>query len=100
MEIPILVEPVANDGFRAASGEPLRLETEAPTREQAIEQLRQLIARRLESGTELLSLPIDAATHPLARFAGTLRGAPLADSLREAIDEYRDQRDAATTAAT
>ena len=36
MDIPVLVEPLPNHGFRAVSGEPLHLETEAPTREEAI----------------------------------------------------------------
>jgi hypothetical protein len=95
MDIPILVEPVANNGFRAVSGEPLRLETEASTREQAIEQLRELIVRRLQSGAELLTLPVETTVHPLARFAGSLEGDPLAEAWREAIDEYRQQKDAA-----
>lgn len=29
MEIPVLVEPVVNNGFRAVSGGPLPMETEA-----------------------------------------------------------------------
>jgi hypothetical protein len=40
MEIPVLIEPLADSGFRATSGEPLHLETEAPTREEAITKLR------------------------------------------------------------
>jgi hypothetical protein len=40
MEIPVLVEPLPSHGFRAVSGEPLSLEAEAPTREEAILKIR------------------------------------------------------------
>ena len=91
MEIPIIVEPVTNNGFRASSGAPWGLETEAPTREEAIEKLRELIDRRLQGGAEVLSLEIRSRPHPLARFAGMLRDEPMLGSWKAAMAEYRQQ---------
>lgn len=94
MEIPVLVEPVANNGFRAVCGEPLRLETEAPTRDEAISKLRQLIERRVAAGAEVVALSLGPATHPLATFAGRLKDDPLPEPWKQAMADYREQRDA------
>jgi hypothetical protein len=93
MEIAVLVEPVADNGFRAACGEPLRLETEGPTREAAIDKLRRLVEQRLAGGAEMVTLVIDASTHPLASFAGMLKDDPLFEPWKQAMAEYRDQHD-------
>jgi len=66
MEIPIIVEPTGDNGFRASSGGLWGLAIEAPTREEAVERLRELIDRRLEAGAELLSLEIPSRSYPLA----------------------------------
>lgn len=96
MEIPVLVEPVANNGFRAVCGEPLRLETEAPTREEAIRKLRQLIELRVAAGAEVVAVSVGNSTHPLAGFAGMLKDDPLVEPWKQAMAEYRQQRDVDT----
>ena len=67
------------------------LETEAPTPEEAIEKLRELIDGRLRGGAEVLGLEILSRPHPLARFAGVLRDKPLLGSWKEAMAEYRQE---------
>jgi len=64
MEIPIVVEPTGDNGFRASSGGLWGLEIEAPTREEAVARLRELIDRRLESGAEVVGLEIRSQPHP------------------------------------
>lgn len=91
MEIPIIVEPLTNNGFRASSGGLWGLETEAPTREEAIEKLRELIDHRLRAGAEVVGLEVFSRPHPLARFAGILRDDPLLGSWKEAMAEYRQE---------
>ena len=91
MEIPIIVEPIGENGFRASSGGLWELEIEAPTREEAIQKLRELIDRRLDAGAEVLGLEIPSRAHPLARFAGMLRDDPLLQSWKDAMGEYRRQ---------
>lgn len=77
MEIPILVEPVSNNGYPATCDGPLGLEIEAPTRAEAIQQIRELIDRRIAAGAEVVSMEIGGAQHPLAPFAGMLKDDPV-----------------------
>jgi hypothetical protein len=93
MDIPVLVEPVANNGFRAVSGEPLHLETEAPTREEAIGKLRLLIERRMASGAEVVAVSVGVSPHPLAPFAGMLKDDPALQPWKQAMVDYRKKRD-------
>ncbi len=93
MEIPIIVEPISDNGFRASSGGLWGLETEAPTREEAVQKLRELIGRRLDAGAELVGLEVSSRPHPLARFAGMLKNDPLLDSWKDAMAEYRRQNE-------
>ena len=92
MEIPIIVEPIADNGFRASSAGLWGLEIEAPTREEAVQKLRELIDRRLEAGAEVLGLEIRSRAHPLARFAGMLKDDPLLQPWKDAMAEYRRER--------
>lgn len=93
MEIPILVEPLSDRGFRAATGEPLHLETVASTREEAVAKLRELVDQRIAAGAQVVALPIATGEHPLARFAGMLKDDPLVDPWKQAMKEYRDAHD-------
>ena len=93
MVIPVLVEQISGDHFRAVTGEPLSLEVEATTRDEAIEKLRQLIDSRMAAGAEIIEIPVGAEAHPLAPFAGLLRDDPLVDPWKQAMAEYRSQRD-------
>src|SRR5437016_1612664 len=94
MDIPVLVEPSSNNGFRAVSAEPLRLETEAPTREEAIRKLRQLIECRVAAGAEVVAVSVGPSVHPLAAFAGMLKGDPSVEPWKQAMADYRKKRDA------
>jgi hypothetical protein len=93
MDIPVLVEPLPNHGFRAVCGEPLPLEAEAPTREEAILKLRQLIESRVAAGAQVVAVSIDVS-HPLARFAGMLKDDPLVEPWKQAMADYRNECDA------
>jgi hypothetical protein len=90
MEISILVEPVVGSGFRAISGSPLDLVAIAPTREEAIEKVQNLIQRRLSSGAEVVSVRIGDG-HPLARHAGIFKDDPLVPAWKEAMRQSREQ---------
>ncbi len=90
MQIPVLVEPVAGNGFRATGGEPLAFTAEGPTREEAVEKLRQLIQSRLDAGAQLVPLELPAREHPLARFAGMYDpNDPLVQEWLETVAENR-----------
>jgi hypothetical protein len=93
MQITVLVEPTSEDKFRATSGDPLRLETEAATRDEAVRKLRGLLQSRIEAGAELVGIDIRSSEHPLAAFAGVLKDEPLLEAWREARVEYRSARE-------
>jgi hypothetical protein len=93
MDIAILVEPVGNNGYRAECSAPLHLQAEAPSREEAIQKLRELIDRRLAAGGEIVTLQIGAPEHPLARFAGIFMDDPLLGPWKAEMEAYRQQAD-------
>ncbi len=95
MQIPVLVEPTSENSFRATSGDPLKLQTEASTRDEAVRKIRQLLLHQLERGAELVLVAVDirSAEHPLAAFAGMLKDEPLLEDWREARAEYRSARE-------
>jgi predicted nucleic acid-binding protein len=47
MQIPVLIEPSAGNGYRARGGEPLPLVVEAPTREEALAKLKEQLQAQL-----------------------------------------------------
>ena len=89
MEISVLVEPIGENAFRATCGAPWGLESDAPTRQQALENLRRLIDDRLKAGAEVFELEVGERPHPLAEFVGNLRDDPLLEDWKEAMAEYR-----------
>lgn len=94
MQIPVLVEPIAN-GFRARSGEPLVLSAEGATREESLQKLREAVQKATAGGAELTSLEVGSVTHPLLRFAGIWKeGDPLIKEWMQAMEEYRREVDA------
>jgi hypothetical protein len=93
MAIPVLIEPLAGDGFRATCGPPLALCVEAPTRAEALAKLRQQLGKRLKNGTELVAVPLPTEEHPLAEFAGMFKGDPDFAEVRKIIAENRRKED-------
>ena len=91
MQIPVLVVPVAGNGFRARGSEPFALTAQGSTPDEALHKLRELIQARLVDGTQIVSLEISASEHPLAPFAGMFKDDPLFDEWQQAIAEYRQQ---------
>lgn len=93
MQIPVVIEPTSENRFRASSGDPLGLQAEASTREEALEKLRELVHCRMKAGVQVVNLDIGAAGHPLAPFAGMLKDDPLLRPWKQAIAEYRSERE-------
>jgi hypothetical protein len=95
MDIPVIVEPVAGNGYRAVgtAGLSVGLIAEGTTREEAMEKLRALVKARAEAGAELRPLQGPAERHPFAEQAGWLRDDPMYDAWRQAMEDYRRQLD-------
>src|SRR5262245_27589672 len=93
MEIPVLIEPMPGNGYRARGCEPFALAAEGSTRDEALGRLRVLLAGRLAAGVEIVPLEV-APARPWARFAGQLNPAdPLVQEWKQAMDQRRHQED-------
>jgi hypothetical protein len=90
MPIQVLIERLANNGFRATSGEPLAVSVEAPTREQALAGLKKRLQARLKNGAELVPLEVGPAAHPWMEFAGMYDpDDPVVQDWEKAMAEHR-----------
>ena len=94
MNIPVLIEPIANNGFRATGGLPFEITVEGATRDEALGRLRAEIDKRMARGAIVVPLEITPTEdHPWIQGAGMFRDNPLFDKWQEAISEYRRQVD-------
>src|SRR5436309_6835532 len=93
MEIPVLIEPVAGNGYRASGASPFAFSVEAATRDEALRKVQEMIAGRVAAGAEVVAVPVPRAGHPWARYAGTLRNDPMLDAWKQAMAEYRRKVD-------
>ena len=93
MQLLILIERVAGNGYRARGGEPLPLVAEGATREEALTRLKEQMQARLRDGTELISLDVGAAPHPLSEFAGMFKEDPYFDEVLEIMADNRRKMD-------
>jgi tRNA(fMet)-specific endonuclease VapC len=95
MQIPVLIEPVAENGFQAIAAEPFRMTAMGATRDEAVRKLRDQIMKRLAKGGVLTTIEVSAGEeHPLAKYAGIWReDDPLIEEWKKAVEEYRRQVD-------
>jgi hypothetical protein len=93
MQIPILIEPLAGNGYVARGGEPLALSAEGATKEEALEKLRAKLKARLEQGAVVVPLDMPPQEHPLARFAGMYKDDPLLKDWKKSVAAYRKKVD-------
>ena len=91
MQIPVLIEPIAGNGYRARGAEPLALTAEAPTREEALAKLKEQLQNRLRDGAEIVPLDLSPAEHPWLKFAGMFKDDPMLKEWKEAMAEYRQK---------
>lgn len=89
MQLPVLIERVAGNGYQARLGEPFGLTAEGPTPDDALRLLRQEVDQRVAAGAILTSLEVPPSEHPWLRWAGTLKEDPLVDAWRQAVAEHR-----------
>src|SRR5947209_19757435 len=96
MEIPVLIEPIAGNGYRAKSGEPLAFTVEGATRDDVLNRIRALIGERLQTGAEVapVGLPHVATPNPWTEFAGMFKDDPYFDEVVEMMAENRRRKDA------
>lgn len=93
MQIPVAVERVKGNGYRARSAEPLAASARGPTRKAALARLRQKIEVRLRKGTQLIGLEVGLEEHPLAAFAGMFKDDPDFEDVLKIMAENRKSID-------
>jgi hypothetical protein len=70
MNIPVLIEPVAVDMYRAKSGEPFAQSSEGATPEEALNKLKEAVNEQIAHGSQVVSLQVSSSEHPWMEFAG------------------------------
>lgn len=94
MNIPVLIEPIANNGFRATGGLPFEITVEGATRDEALGRLRAEIDKRMARGAIVVPLEITLTEeNPWVQGAGMFRDDPQFDEWQAAILQYRRQVD-------
>ena len=94
MKIPVLIEPIPNDGFRATGGAPFGVTAHGSTREEALARLREAIDHQMVEGSVLVPLEIGTnEENPWDAVVGMFRDDPLFDEWQAAIAEYRRKVD-------
>jgi hypothetical protein len=94
MRIPVLIKPVPGIGFQARAGEPFAFTAEGPTREDALQRLREVITQQFDSGAEVRFLDVPEADHPWLPFAGMFKDDPLVEEWKQIMAERRREADA------
>jgi predicted RNase H-like HicB family nuclease len=91
MQIPVLVERVKGNGYRARGTEPFAVSARGATREEALAKLRAKIQTQLKKGRELVSLEIGQDSDPWMEFAGMFKADPWIDDWKRSVEEYRQK---------
>jgi hypothetical protein len=91
MQIPVVVEPVTNNGYRARAGEPLPASAEGATPEEALRNLRAAMNRQLTHGKQLRSVDM-APENPWLALAGMHDpNDPLVQEWKQEMAAYRQE---------
>jgi hypothetical protein len=94
MQIPILLERVKGNGYRARGTEPFAVSAKGATRAEALAKLRAKIQARLKNGTEIVGLEVGPQAHLLAEFAGMFKDEPDFEDLLKIMADNRKRMDA------
>lgn len=94
MDIPVIVEPVTGNGYRAtgAGGLSVGLTADGATAAEAIDRLADQVRSRVNAGAKLAEVNVVAGA-AWKQDAGYLRDDPLYEPWRAAMEEYRRQLD-------
>ena len=93
MQIPVLIEPMARNGYRARGIEPFAVSAKGATREEALAKLRAKIESRLKKGAQVVGLEVGAPFDPWMEFAGMFKDDPWIEDWKRSVEEYRKKVD-------
>ena len=94
MQIPVVIEPLPGNRFRATSAAPVPLMMEGNSAEESLRLWREAYAAVLPADAEVVCVESSSSNQPpWAKFIGDLKDDPLVEVWRECVEEYRSQRD-------
>jgi len=95
MQIPVTLERVIGNGYRARCDQPRELIAEGTTREAALQNLQALFEKSFPNGVELESIEFEVKdeVNPWIQFAGMFQNDPYFDEWQQAIAENRRKAD-------
>jgi hypothetical protein len=95
VEVPVIIETVTGNGYRAtgAGGLSVGLTAEGATEAEAIARLAELVRTRVNAGAKLKEVCVAADAAPWKQNAGYLRDEPMYELWREAMEENRRKLD-------
>ena len=94
MQIPVVIERLSGNCFRAKNATAQLFAVEGDSAEESLQLWRERFAAVLPADAEVVRVDSVVPTeHPLARFARDLKDDPLFDDWQAAIAEYRTQCD-------
>jgi hypothetical protein len=94
VQIPVLVESIAGDRYRAESPAPFKASAEGASTEEAVSKLREQLQHDFANGRQIVMLDVPLPDeNPWIKYAGHLKDEPLLEDWRAAIEEYRSRRD-------
>lgn len=95
MRIPIIIEPVAGQGYRSRGGEALDLNAEGATEAEVLAKLQEQLRVRLRNGAKIVTLGVtaDDQDNPWVEYAGMFRDDPYFAEWQQAIAENRQKID-------
>jgi predicted RNase H-like HicB family nuclease len=93
MEIPVLIERVVANGYRASTRDPFRLTAEGSTLTEALRNLRELVQSRV-ADAHLTVQDVGPFSHPWDRFVGKWADDdPLIAEWEKEVEAYRREVD-------
>jgi hypothetical protein len=95
MEIPVIIEPLTGNGYRAtgAGGLSVGLTAEGATAAEAMDRLVDQVRMRVCAGAKLAEVSVAASAAPWKQDAGYLENDSLYEPWRDAMEEYRRRLD-------
>jgi predicted RNase H-like HicB family nuclease len=95
MDISVVVEKVADNGYQATSYVPTHVVAQGRTRQEALDRLCEQLRGSLSSVEVVtLSIPLLGDAHPWKAIAGSWRESPDRSEIERNLQEYRQQVDA------
>jgi len=94
MDISVVVEKIADNGYQATSYVPTHVVAQGRTRQEALDRLSDQLRGRLSSAEVVtLSIPLLGDAHPWKAMAGSWRDCPDRADVERNLQEYRQQVD-------